>query len=235
MADFRRERTMPMKPRAARLSGLAVLLSAMGLVAGATTACAAHERKEAAPTPPLPTPPPPRTDADARGLTEFANKVQAYVALHQKVEAGLPKLPDRSDPATVTAHQKALAEGIRKSGPRPPLGHVFVPDIQPFFKRLLAPELKGPGSAETREKVAEGNPEPAKGLPKDPDVKPKDVPLLPYAIYPLDAPVSTVPPPILLKMPQLPKELEYRFVGKNLVLRDTVADIIVDFIPQAIP
>jgi hypothetical protein len=161
--------------------------------------------------------------------------VKAYVDLHQRAEAGLPQLPDRADPARVTAHQKALAEAIRHAGPRPRQGHVFVPNIQPFFKRLLAPELKGPGSAETREKVAEGNPEPAKGLPKDPDVKLRDVSLVPYTDYPADAPVSTVPAPVLLRLPQLPKELEYRFVGKNLVLLDAVANIVVDFIPQAVP
>ena len=212
----------------------AVVVAIVWLLAVAASACA-HPQKSAPPTPPLPTPPPPSTAADAKGLTEFANAVKAYVDRHQRAEAALPKLPDRADPAVVAAHQKALAEAIRKSGPRPRQGHVFVPNIQPFFKRLLAPELKGPGSAETREKVAEGNPEPAKGLPRDPDVKPKDVPLGPYADYPVDAPVSTVPPPVLLRMPQLPKELEYRFVGKNLVLRDTVANVIVDFIPQAVP
>lgn len=201
---------------------------------GLGTACA-RPQKSAAPTPPLPTPPPPQTAADARGLTEYSNAVQRYVALRARIDAALPKLPDRADPATVTAHQKTLADAIRKSGAVPSQGHVFVPDIQPFFKRLLAPELEGPGSAETREKVAEGNPEPAKGLPKDPDVKPRDVRLVPYAEYPVDAPVSTVPAPVLLKMPQLPKELEYRFVGRSLVLRDTVANIIVDFIPQAVP
>jgi len=213
-----------------------VLLLAAGLVAEGTLACAAHQHAPAAsPTPPLPTPPPPQTGADARGLTEYSQKVQAYVALHQRLAAKLPKLPDRADPKAVAAHQTQLADAIRRSGRRPAQGHVFVPDIQPFFKRLLAPELKGPGSAETREKVGEGNPEPAKGLPKDPDVKPKDVSLAPYAAYPLDAPVSTVPPPVLLKMPQLPKELEYRFVGKSLVLRDTVANIVVDYIPGAVP
>jgi hypothetical protein len=214
---------------------VALVLALAAAAVEATVACAAHERKESSPTPPLPTPPPPQTSADAKGLTEFSNAVKAYVALHDKAEAGLPRLPDRTDPATVTAHQKALAEAIRRGGPRPRPGHVFVPNIQPFFKRALAPELKGPGTAETREKVAEGNPEPAKGLPKDPDVKPEDVPVVPYADYPVDAPVSTVPPPVLLRMPQLPKQLEYRFVGKNLVLRDTVANIIVDFIPAAIP
>lgn len=218
----------------ARLSSGILLLAAAGLLAEATAACA-HQRKDTTPSPPLPTPPPPRTSADGRGLTEFANKAQAYVALHQRLEATLPRLPDRADPATVAAHQKALAEAIRKSGPRPSQGHIFVPDIQPYFKRLLAPELKGPGTAETREKVAEGNPEPAKGLPRDPDVKPRDVSLMPYASYPADAPVSTVPPPVLLKMPQLPKELEYRFVGRSLVLRDTIADVVVDYIPQAVP
>ena len=208
--------------------------AAIWLMAVAAGACA-HPQKSASPTPPLPTPPPPTTAADAKGLTEFANAVQAYVDLHNRAEAGLPTLPDRTDPARVAAHQKALAAAIRKGGRRPRQGHVFVPNIQPFFKRLLAPELKGPGSAETREKVGEGNPEGAKGLPKDPDVKSRDVSLVPYTDYPAAAPVSTVPAPVLLRMPQLPKELEYRFVGKNLVLLDAVANIVVDFIPQAVP
>jgi len=224
-----------MTPLAVRSGSVVVLMVLTGLAVSTTVACAAHQKTAATPTPPLPTPPPPKTDADARGLTEFAKRVQAYVALHQKVEATLPRLPDRTEPARVTAHQKALAEGIRKSGPRPQQGHVFIPDIQPFFKRLLAPELKGPGSAETREKVGEGNPETAKGLPKDPDVKSRDVSLAPYTSYPKDAPVSTVPAPVLLRMPQLPKELEYRFVGKSLVLIDAVANVIVDYIPGAVP
>jgi hypothetical protein len=229
-----RERSLNVARRHARLSSGVLLLVAAGLVAEAVTACA-HQRKDTTPSPPLATPPPPRTAADGRGLTEFANKALAYVALRNKLEASLPKLPAKAEPAAVAAHQKALAEAIRKSGPRPVPGHIFVPDIQPYFKRLLAPELKGPGSAETREKVGEGNPEAAKGLPKDPDVKPRNVSLVPYATYPSDAPVSTVPAPVLLKMPQLPKELEYRFVGKNLILRDTVADVVVDYIPEAVP
>jgi hypothetical protein len=234
MDEAGRDVAVPARKRTARRPATVVAAGTVWLMAVAAGPCA-HPQKSASSTPPLPTPPPPTTAADAKGLTEFANAVKAYVDLHQRVEAGLPELPDSADPAAVAAHQKGLAEAIRKSGPRPRQGHVFVPNIQPFFKRLLAPELKGPRSAETREKVAEGNPEPAKGLPKDPDVKPRDVPLVPYADYSADAPVSTVPPSVLLKMPQLPKELEYRFVGKSLVLRDTVANTVVDFIPQAVP
>jgi hypothetical protein len=35
-------------------------------------------------------------------------------------------------------------------------------------------------------------------------------------------------------LPQLPEDVEYRIVGKTLILRDVDANIIVDFIPNAI-
>jgi hypothetical protein len=39
----------------------------------------------------------------------------------------------------------------------------------------------------------------------------------------------------LLRLPQLPKEVEYRFVGRDLILRDVAANLIVDFLPNAVP
>jgi len=33
----------------------------------------------------------------------------------------------------------------------------------------------------------------------------------------------------------LPEDLEYRFVGKHLILYDAKAGLVVDFIPNAIP
>jgi hypothetical protein len=39
----------------------------------------------------------------------------------------------------------------------------------------------------------------------------------------------------LLNLPELPKELQYRIVGNDLVLHDTAPDIIVDFIPNVFP
>jgi hypothetical protein len=40
---------------------------------------------------------------------------------------------------------------------------------------------------------------------------------------------------LLENLPSLPKELEYRVIGHNLVLRDARANLIVDFIERAIP
>jgi hypothetical protein len=44
-----------------------------------------------------------------------------------------------------------------------------------------------------------------------------------------------VPPSLLLKLPQLPNEVRYRFVGRALIVRDTEANVILDYILDAIP
>jgi hypothetical protein len=53
------------------------------------------------------------------------------------------------------------------------------------------------------------------------------------AIYLSEAPLSTMPPKLLTELPELPKGLEYRFIGKTLILYDADASLIVDFIPNA--
>jgi len=45
-------------------------------------------------------------------------------------------------------------------------------------------------------------------------------------------PLQSMPPSLLLNLPRLPKELEYRFVGRELVLREIPANLIVDAIPD---
>ncbi len=58
------------------------------------------------------------------------------------------------------------------------------------------------------------------------------VPLKINASY--DAPLSTVPPGLLARLPKLPENLQYRFVGKNLILYDVEAEMVVDYISEAI-
>ncbi len=54
-------------------------------------------------------------------------------------------------------------------------------------------------------------------------------------VYPTSVPLATVPPKLLAAMPRLPDGLEYRFVGRCLVLHDTVTNLVVDFIDNALP
>ena len=44
-----------------------------------------------------------------------------------------------------------------------------------------------------------------------------------------------MPPKLLLRLPRLPEEVEYRFLGRHLILRDVGANVIVDFIYNVLP
>jgi hypothetical protein len=51
------------------------------------------------------------------------------------------------------------------------------------------------------------------------------------ATYPVKVPLQSTPPTLLLDLSQLPSEVEYRIVGRDLVLRDVGANLVVDFNP----
>jgi hypothetical protein len=53
--------------------------------------------------------------------------------------------------------------------------------------------------------------------------------------YPETKELTQIPPTLLLKLPQLPKELKYRFVQRNLLLVDTDNSLIVDYMLNALP
>jgi hypothetical protein len=97
---------------------------------------------------------------------------------------------------------------------------VFTPAVRDSFRKLLSPPLKGEDGRD------------AKKILKDD--APAGVPLKVNAKYPPGAPLPTVPANLLLNLPTLPEEVEYRIVGKHLILRDTEADIIVDYIPNVL-
>ena len=62
----------------------------------------------------------------------------------------------------------------------------------------------------------------------------KPVVLKVNAMYPPDTPLPSTPPQVLRSLPKLPEQLEYRIVGKTLIIRDVEANIIVDFVPNAL-
>ena len=55
------------------------------------------------------------------------------------------------------------------------------------------------------------------------------------ASYPGSFPLAAMPPRLLLALPALPEELQYRFMHRALILWDVHAELIVDFIPDVIP
>jgi len=167
-------------------------------------------------------------DKNAVALKGFNERVKQYVDLHKKVERGLPQDKESADPAVLVSRKQQFARAMAAARPAAKQGDIFTPAVRPIFLRTVRAALTGPGSAKAREMVlGEGNP---KG-PESTKVPKVEV----NVAYPSEAPLSTVPPSLLMALPLIPEELEYRFIGHDLILRDVKADLIVDYIRRAAP
>ena len=164
----------------------------------------------------------PTVNPDAAAMAEFKANVDAYADLHQRLARGDAELKQTSDPARIDTAMATLASRIQAARKDAKHGDIFTPTVRPAFRRLLAPHLKG---EEGRD---------AKAILKDDAPEPGTVPFKVNAPYPDDQPRPTVPASLLLTLPTLPEPLEYRIVGQHLLLLDTEADLIVDYVLNAI-
>ena len=167
-------------------------------------------------------PPEPQTAKQAQAFKEFTALVQQYVDLHKKLEASLPSLGPKEPQEKIVERKKALAEKLRQSRSAAKRGDIFASEIAEEFRHLIRRELEGPKGANPRKTIHQGEP-----------LKPRRLRV--NDSYPESLPATTVPPSLLLALPQLPKEVEYRIVGRDWVLLDIEANLIVDFIHEALP
>ena len=159
---------------------------------------------------------------DAATIADFNARLEKFV----KVQRALLKrdpVPKDSTPAQVKAHQDSLASQLRNIRKDAKQGDIFTPQVAALFKRLINPELKGTEGRETKQALEEEDGEVAV------------VNLKVNASWPAGEPLTTTPANILANLPQLPPDVEYRISNKrHLVLRDVDANIIVDYIFNAI-
>ena len=158
---------------------------------------------------------------------EFETQIQKYLALQKKAVGTVPSIPrENTDAALIAKHEKQIADAIRAARPNAKQGEIFTPGVRRLITMAIKQTLEGrEGAAAKATILGEGNPK------SDPSAAP--VNLAVNSPYPIAAPLSTMPPSVLMALPPLPKELEFRFVGHNLILRDTQANMIVDVLPEA--
>ena len=163
--------------------------------------------------------PPARVNPDAAVSAQFDQHVTDYMKLRQKAEKGLsvPKGTESSD--KITQYQRDLAERIRAARPQAKAGDIFTPQIADLFRKLITGSINGPDGVKIRTSYERA--EPIRGVHLAVD-----------QAYPDGLPLQSMPPSLLLNLPRLPKELEYRFVDHELVLRDVAANLVVDLIPD---
>jgi hypothetical protein len=216
------------------LAGTVILLSFLCAWAGAPAALAGRSGNPSHPASepaferwkqerPAGRPPAPRgAEAAAEIERRFGERVQAYVALRQRLEAELPPLAREAAPARLHEHARALRARIQDARPTARPGDIFLPPARVLFRARLRRLFEGQDGEALRAVIMSDNP--------------GRVALAVNGAFPSTLALTTMPPAVLAVLPALPDEhLEYRFVGHRLALVDTRAALVVDFMERALP
>ena len=161
---------------------------------------------------------------DAAGFQEFSGRVEEYLKLHKTIEKRLPALKNKEElPEMIAAHQQALARKIREARPNARPGDIFTRAAREAFRHAIRSVFQDrPEAAAVRSTIRQ----------RDTD---KPVRLRVNGIYPDAIAETTFPPTLLQKLPILPDELAYRIAGRDLVLVDRRANLVVDLLHEALP
>lgn len=149
-------------------------------------------------------------------VADFSARVWSYSELRRKLEEGLPPLTVTDDPAEIRKAVHARAKRIRAARASAREGEIFTPTISVEFRKVLLLEM----NANTWAAIMDDNPGEFSNQIN--------------GTYPDEKPLSTVPPSFLAALPSLPDDIQYRFLGRHLILLDTRANVILDRIPYAI-
>ena len=173
--------------------------------------------------------PPQQSAADAAAAQQnsspvaaaFTARVKEYVDQREEIEGKMEKLPKDATPEQIEAHKAAFQKSVRaaRSGSLP--GHFFTREAARHIRSVIAAEFRGRDRAELVKSVAEA--------------ETKGVPLRVNYPYPEAKELVEMPPTLLLKLPHLPKQVKYRFVGRNLLLVDRENGLIIDYMTNALP
>ena len=161
------------------------------------------------------------TAANKTVVSDFEKRAKEYVEFRDRHDGQLPKLPKKATPEQIEAHKGALLKSIQAARVGVKQGAVFTPAAVVLVRNIIKAEFKGRERRELRETVFEA--------------ETKGVPVRVNAAYPESKELTEMPPSLLLALPQLPKQVRYRFVGTNLLLVDRESNLIIDYMTRALP
>ena len=168
--------------------------------------------------------PSPEADAFRAALQAYVDQTQPY--RKQAAQAG-NRIPGQTGAAAnaeigLRTRQNTLADTLKTTlRPLARQGDLIVPAAAATIRRQVADAFASPKRDLLMDALAEQNDTGPKSPPAD------------LINQHVDAP--RVPPLLLESLPPLPKQLEYDFIGRTLLLRDIDADVVVDFLPDTLP
>jgi len=162
----------------------------------------------------------PSTNAQGAATLQFHNQIKEYLKIHKMAEARVPNLKRTDNPQEISDREMMLAKAIQTLRNNAKIGDIFAPEYQPYFIKIVQDDFATRPARDRRAIIDE--------LPKTMKV---DV----NTVYPTSIALATFPAGLLRKLPDLPPELEYRLVGRSLILRDVKANLIVDILRDVVP
>jgi hypothetical protein len=162
-----------------------------------------------------------RVNEHAELVAEFQNRVASYLKLHNQAEAGFPRWKPTDSAELISEHERELAQKIRTLRPNAKQGEIFTAPITAEFRRLVKIASGGRKASTIRRSLERSEPVVLAIHVND--------------TYPRSVPLQSTPVTLLRNLPALPKQLQYRVIGHDLVLLDVGANLIVDFAERVIP
>ena len=159
--------------------------------------------------------------AEAAAVKQFDAAIARYMALRRKLRSEVSGPVKNSSSSQVTNASDALAAAIERARRDAQVGSIFNEPVATVIKRRIADAVR---TEKLVSVLADIDDEGKAGL--SPKV---------HLRLPVSAQMATMPASLLNVLPPLPKELEYRILGRYLVLRDVDASLILDYIPAAVP
>jgi len=150
-------------------------------------------------------------------LKVFNERVESYAALHRRLAP--PPASDKKDWLSRLLNGQYLAAAIRGERRDAQQGDIFTTDVARMFRARLADSIGERDGEMFLLELSDGE----RIVHVHPAVNE------PYSM----TQIYRVPPEVRLGLPHLPRELDYRIAGRDLLLWDVDAGIVVDFLPDA--
>jgi hypothetical protein len=157
---------------------------------------------------------PPAVNRDAAIVNEFEKRVDSYLKLRQDIEAQMGRLKTTPSEEKISHHEGDLRHKLREARADAREGDIFTPEISMEIRRLIGLAMQPTDAAHIKQSLRRSE-------PVQLHLKVNDK-------YPEPVPLQTTPPTLLGNLPELPPEIEYRITGRDLVLLDTKANLVVD-------
>ena len=154
----------------------------------------------------------------ATALQAFTERTERYVRLRARLEEPLPAFDARRDPWSLMLTRRYLASAIRTARGYAHQGDIFTPPVAEIFRDLMAQTIDSVDIEEL--------------LDEEPEAAVSVVDVVVNEPVPAWA-LEDVPEAVLRRLPTLPEAIAYRMVGRNLLLWDTHAEIVIDTLPHA--